>query len=156
MSNAEHILNAIRKMPLERSLRPCFLNRALKSYCKKVSVADAAALGGPFAGLPVPDLKRAARYIISRLEAAGTRGIRLDADELFTDMAQHAPDRELVRHLMLRGVTTYSKHVSELPSERVKHSLRGIEASKWQRVAQDIHDAVLYIQAFDQPTPVTA
>ncbi|MFY2610604.1 hypothetical protein [Achromobacter ruhlandii] len=156
MSYAESILNSVRKMPLHRALRGCFLNRALKTYCKRVAVADEAALVAAFPEVSGRDLKNAARYIVSRLEAASTRGTRLDDDALLEDIAQHAANRELVRHLMLRSVNTYSKHIAQMPAERIHRSLRGIEAAHWQQVAQDVHDGLLYILAFNEVSPASA
>ena len=156
MSNAEDILNAVRKMPLHRALRACFLNRALKTYCKRIAVADVESLARAYEGVPAADLKRAARYVVSRLEAAGSRGLRLDDDALMADMAVHAGNRELVRRMMLRGVCTYAKHIGQMPAERVRHSLRGIEASQWQAVARDVYEGLLYLHAFDQVSVPTS
>lgn len=153
MRLAEEILNGVRKMPLHRALRPCFLTRALKSYCKRIAAAHPTDLGEAFAGTDPTDLKRNARYIVARLEAAGTRGLRYDSDELLREIAHYAPSPETTRRLMLLATWAYSKHIASMGDERIKRTLRGIKASDWKAVAADFVDSLLYIRAFEQVSP---
>lgn len=151
MKNAEEIINAVCRSQSTFGLATCFVVRAIRQYSRQIVSSDVASLKAALPGEKASDWKRAAIYVSRRLEAAQVRGASLNA-EFFRELAATNPQRDVMRRFLLRAVTNYAAHIASMPHARISHSLRGIEAWKWKHVANEIHNAVETILAFNRTT----
>jgi hypothetical protein len=138
----------VRRMQGYGALATPFVVRALKVYASHVRDASIHDLSRSLPQESPKAWKRTASRVYGRLEAASARMTRLD-DEFFVSLASDPVYPGLTGRFVSRAVRNYARHVADMPLDRIRHSLRGIDAKKWQDVARTTVDTLDYIAAFD-------